>query len=111
MTEPKKFKKGKHSYTRWGSHFKEVRVEKSTDRPEGSDGVPFDVTLETEAAVQLGVYSNMSVLHLSPEEAILDFCFVPHRQKKGWVRSRVILSHAHLKKLKKLISKSELENA
>ena len=104
MTEPKRFKKGKHSYTRWGTHFKEVRVENLSAGPGDKNEIPMDVTLEADAGTQLGVYSNMSVMHYSPEEAVLDFCYVPPGSKKGWVKARVILSHQHLKKLKKLIS-------
>jgi len=104
MTEPKRFKKGKHSYTRWGAHFKEVRVESLSAGTPAPGDIPVDVALEADAATQLGVYSNMSVMHLSPEEAVVDFCYVPPNSKKGWVKARVIVSHKHLRKIKKLIS-------
>src|SRR4051812_21215671 len=99
MTEPKKFKKGKHSYTRWGN-FREVRVESAAKKDPASEQ---QVPVEMDSQVESGIYSNLTVVHQSPDEVVLDFCFQSPERKNPKVRSRVILSPGHAARLAKAL--------
>lgn len=105
MTEPRKFQKGKHSYTRWGPNFKEVRVERKTES--AKPGKPAEpASLEIDSATETGVYANMAALHVSDEEVICDFAFLAPRSNRGRVRSRVVVSHHHLHQLAEVMKKT-----
>ncbi|MCB4756869.1 MAG: DUF3467 domain-containing protein [Elusimicrobia bacterium] len=106
MTEPKRFKRGRRTYTKWGPNFKEVRVQGSTP-PEGSLPPPStSVTIDLDPVTELGVYSNMSALFLSGEEVILDFVFLPPGQSRGRIRSRVVLPFPHVHRLADVLKKT-----
>lgn len=109
MTEPKRFNKGKHSYTRWGPNFKQVQVHgKKNKKPHPQpEEVSLSVDLDDKDA--LGVYSNMTLVHRSSEEVVLDFVFLPPGSKKGKVQSRVVIPIKSVGKLSKLLKKSEEE--
>ncbi len=105
MTEPKQFKRGKRTYTRWGPSFKEVRVEgpsKEAVPLATATSVSFDVDPQTE----IGVYSNVTTVHRSDEEVILDFAFLSPGQARGRVRSRVVIPLSHVQRLSTLLSKT-----
>ncbi len=104
MTEPKKFKKGKHTYTHWGPNFKEVRLEKPSKNVEPQESP--SIAIDIDAVTALSVYSNFSIVHRSSEEVILDFLFLPHGRTRARVRSRVILSYRHVKKLAQLLNQT-----
>ncbi len=102
MTEPKKFKRGRRTYTRMGQ-FKEVRIDpKNQPKPEAVAPAPA-VPIDMDPALETGVYSNQTTVYRSADEVVLDFGFVPSAPPRGRVRSRVIVSHAHAKKLAKLL--------
>jgi len=106
MTEFKKFSKGRHTYTKFGPNFKEVRVEGKPKEgellPEALPGVSIDI----DPVTAQGVYSNVSVLHQAPEELVLDFVFLPPGQRKGRVRSRVVLPYKNAAELAALLKKA-----
>jgi hypothetical protein len=103
MTEPKKFKRGKHSYTRWGHNFKEVRIEGKKKEEIPAHPEPGNITLHVESTMEPGVYSNVSAAHQTTDEVMLDFGFIPPGQMKGWIRSRVIVPHKHVHELAKML--------
>jgi hypothetical protein len=108
MVEPKRFNRGKHSYTKWGSHFKEVRVPGKKKEKE-SEAHPVQISIDLDFQTALGVYSNLTMVHRSKEEVILDFVFLAPGQKKGKVRSRVIVPLKSVGQLTKLLQNAAEE--
>ncbi|OVE75258.1 hypothetical protein BVX98_07905 [bacterium F11] len=104
MTEPKKFKKGKHSYVRYGPNFKEVRVEKENKTTSPPAPSPVSVSVDFDAQTAMGVYANMTMIHQSDSEVILDFVFIPPGQSRGRTRARVILPPKQAKKLASILT-------
>lgn len=102
MTEPKRFKKGKHTYTRWGHNFKEVRVDAPTSGPP-----PLSIDVDSQTAA--GVYANLTLAHRSSDEIVLDFLFRPPGQTKARIRSRVVLSHLEAERVAKLLGRTVQE--
>jgi len=101
MTEPKRFQKGSRIYTKWGKT-KEVKVMSSTPQ-EQQKNEPRNINIEIDQNVALGVYSNIASITHSKDEFIIDFAFLhPNRtdqNPKATVRSRIIMSPSHAKKL------------
>lgn len=64
----------------------------------------FKLEIRTEDTVANGIYSNFIVANQSETEFTLDFIFVPPQSKVANVRSRIILSPAHTKRLAMLLS-------
>lgn len=105
MTDFKKFSKGRHTYTKFGPNFKEVRVEGGqTGETPPQPQTPVSIDVDDETAQ--GVYSNTVVLHQSPEELVLDFTFLPPGQTRGRVRSRVVLPYKNAAELAKMLKKA-----
>ena len=63
-----------------------------------------NVEIKISEEVAQGMYVNMVVATHSPSEFVLDFIFVPPGQLKANVRSRVILSPEHAKRLLKVLN-------
>jgi hypothetical protein len=57
------------------------------------------LSLEWDAATSNGVYANLALVNHTETEFILDFLFVHPEQPKATVRSRVISSPKHTKRL------------
>ena len=55
--------------------------------------------LHIDDAVAPGVYSNLAVVHHNETEFVLDFLYVLPQVPKALVRSRIITSPKHLKRL------------
>ena len=53
-----------------------------------------------------GVYSNVSMSNFNAEEIVLDFLYIQPNIAKGSLRSRVILSPKHIKRLQALINRT-----
>jgi len=103
MSEPKKFSRGKHSYTKWGHNFKEVRVQGG--KKDGADQpAPESIIMDVDAAVEPGVFSNIAGIHRSDEEVIIDFAFLPPGKKRGRVAARVVLPLPHVHALAKALA-------
>lgn len=89
---PRKYKKGKHIYTDWGGGVKEVK--KVSDNQQKRQ---LKVKLDEETA--MGSYANMASVAHSREEFILDFIFIPPGSQQAKVKSRIVMSPAHAKRL------------
>ncbi|MEA3507263.1 MAG: DUF3467 domain-containing protein [Elusimicrobiota bacterium] len=90
---PKKFKKGKHTYVDWGSGGKEVK--KMTEKPQSKQKI--EIKMDEETA--MGKYSNICSISHTPEEFVLDFIFIPPNSPRAKVISRVLMSPGHAKRL------------
>ena len=93
--EPKKFVSGKHQYTKWGNHT-EVRT---MSDPKNPAPMPVQFQVEMDDATSQGVYANLAAMSHTETEFILDFLFLPPTQPKAKLRSRVISSPVHTKRL------------
>ncbi|HBU69677.1 MAG TPA: DUF3467 domain-containing protein [Elusimicrobia bacterium] len=58
-----------------------------------------DIQIEIDEATAQGVYSNLAMIGHSENEVVLDFIFLQPQAPKAKVRSRVITSPAHAKRL------------
>ena len=103
MTEPKKFHRGKRTYTKWGANFKEVRVEGGKKEESPQAPPPSTLTVDLDPLTETGVYSNLSAIHRTSDEVILDFVFLPPRQTRGRIRSRVVVPFQHVHKLAEML--------
>lgn len=110
MTEPKRFKRGKHTYTNWGHNFKEVRIEGKPKEKPAAPPQQTSLSIDIDSTTDMGVYSNLTMVHKSPTEVILDFIFLQPGRNRGRLRSRVILSPKQAKKLSALLEKSVQED-
>jgi hypothetical protein len=57
------------------------------------------IQIEVDEQTAQGVYSNLAMISHSETEFILDFIFVQPQMGKAKVRSRIITSPSHLKRL------------
>ena len=57
------------------------------------------INIEIDDVTAQGIYSNMAFIAHSQPEFLIDFLFIQPTQGKGRVRSRVILSPPHAKRL------------
>lgn len=94
MSEPKKFKKGKHIYTKWGPNIKEVKT-----MSEEKIQKPGQIQIEVDDATAQGVYSNLAFIAHNETEFTLDFIYVQPQQPKARLRARIISSPIHTKKI------------
>lgn len=62
------------------------------------------IQIKVDEATANGVYSNMVILHSNDSEFTLDFCFVQPHQPFASVRSRVVTSPRHVKRLLRILS-------
>ena len=70
-----------------------------------------EISIQTDAQSALGVYSNLMMISHRKEEFILDFLFVqPQRSPQGQsvasLRSRVITSPEHMKRIVKAMQEN-----
>jgi hypothetical protein len=95
MSEPSKYKKGKHIYTKW-SHgkIKEVRT-----MSEENSQKQVQIQIEIDDTTAQGVYSNLATISHSETEFTLDFIYVQPQQPKAKLRARIISSPVQTKKL------------
>ncbi len=93
MVEPGKYRRGKHTYIRWGKRGKEVKV--MSEQP-AQQKVQMQIQLDDETAQ--GVYSNLAFISHSETEFTLDFIYVQPQKPVAKVRSRIISSPAHTKR-------------
>lgn len=64
--------------------------------PESSGG---QIQIELDDATSQGAYSNLALITHSETELVLDFIFVQPQAAKAKVRSRIITSPLHAKKI------------
>ncbi|MFA6093443.1 MAG: DUF3467 domain-containing protein [Elusimicrobiota bacterium] len=93
--DPKKFVKGKHVYTKWGKTT-EVRTmpEQKTEQPQN-----VQIQVEADDATAQGIYANLAGIAHTETEFVLDFLFLQPNTPKAKLRSRIISSPAHTKRL------------
>ena len=60
---------------------------------------PGQIQIEIDEAVAQGTYANLALISHSETEMILDFIFLQPQVPKAKVRSRIITSPSHAKKL------------
>jgi hypothetical protein len=94
MPEPRRFKKGKHIYTKWGKAIKEVKTMPETDEQKKT----VQMQVELDDATAQGVYANVAFITSNETEFVMDFIFAQPQQAKAKVRARVISSPVHTKK-------------
>ncbi|MDR0486434.1 MAG: DUF3467 domain-containing protein [Elusimicrobiota bacterium] len=58
-----------------------------------------EVKIEIDEQTSNGIYSNLALISHSESEFILDFIFFQPQQGKAKVRSRIITSPSHLKRM------------
>lgn len=57
------------------------------------------IKIQMDEAAATGVYSNLVMVHQTDAEMVLDFLFLQPGQPKATLRSRVITSPRHVKRL------------
>ena len=57
------------------------------------------VKIQMDDALAVGVYSNLVMVHQTDSEMVLDFLFLQPGQPKANLRSRVVTSPRHVKRL------------
>ena len=62
------------------------------------------LNIELPGDVARGVYSNLAIISHSPSEFILDFVQILPGTPKGEVRSRIIMTPQHAKRLQKALT-------
>jgi hypothetical protein len=94
--EPKKYTKGKHQYTKWGK-FTEVRTMSEPKNEPQNPGVQLQV--DADGATAQGIYVNLAGVMHTETEFVLDFLFLQPNQPKAKLRSRILSSPIHTKRL------------
>jgi len=57
------------------------------------------VKIQADETLSAGVYSNLALVHQTDSEMVLDFLFLHPQQPKATLRSRVVTSPRHIKRL------------
>lgn len=68
-------------------------AEPTQNQPQGQ------IQIEVDEAVAQGAYANLALISHSETEVILDFIFLQPQVPKAKVRSRIITSPSHAKKI------------
>jgi len=64
------------------------------------------VQISIDEQTAQGIYANMAVVQHSPSEFVLDFIFINPGQPVAKVRSRIIISPDHAKRLHKVLGEN-----
>ena len=67
------------------------------------DKKPEGINIELTEEVAGGIYSNLAIINHSPSEFVIDFIQMMPGVKKAKVRSRVVLTPQHAKRLMKAL--------
>lgn len=68
-----------------------------SDRPDTDETQRLQIQIDEDVAQ--GIYTNLATVTHSPTEFVLDFIYVQPQQPKAKVRSRVITSPQHVKRI------------
>jgi hypothetical protein len=68
------------------------------NKPAGPEGMP-QIQIDIDDTTSQGVYSNLVLLNHNDNEFVLDFAYVQPGAPRARVRSRIILSARHSKRL------------
>ncbi|MFA6004767.1 MAG: DUF3467 domain-containing protein [Elusimicrobiota bacterium] len=93
--EPKKFSSGKHQYTKWGKTTEVRTMSEPKNQPEPAVQLQVDM----DEAMAQGVYANLAGVMHTETEFVIDFLFLQPNQPKAKLRSRVVSSPVHTKRL------------
>lgn len=94
--KPSKFSNKNREYIKWGKNTKEVRI---FPKASHSGPAPASLQVEMDAETAQGVYSNLASVSHTETEFALDFLFLMPGQARARVRSRVISTPLHTKRL------------
>jgi|SRR5690554_1552726 len=74
---------------------------------------PGQINIELDENVAQGIYSNLAIINHSPSEFVIDFVTIMPGIPKSKVKSRIILTPQHAKRLMKALSENvkRFENA
>jgi hypothetical protein len=67
---------------------------------------PGQINIELDEKVAEGIYSNLAIINHSPSEFVLDFVTIMPGVPKSKVKSRIILTPQHAKRLFKAIGEN-----
>jgi hypothetical protein len=67
---------------------------------------PGQINIELDEKVAEGIYSNLAIINHSPSEFVLDFVTIMPGVPKSKVKSRIILTPQHAKRLLKAIGEN-----
>jgi len=70
------------------------------------DAKQMTLQIQIDDQTAQGIYSNLAIVQHSPSEFILDFVFINPGQPVAKVRSRIILSPDHAKRLHKALGEN-----
>jgi hypothetical protein len=70
------------------------------------DKKPEGINIELTEEVAGGIYSNLAIINHSPSEFVIDFIQMMPGVKKAKVRSRVVLTPQHAKRLMKALNEN-----
>ncbi len=73
------------------------------EEPKNKKGLKFEIQADEETA--MGKYSNFVIINASETDFALDFVYAPPQSRKAKLRSRVILSPVHVKRMMMLLQK------
>ncbi len=62
------------------------------------------LNIELDEKIAEGVYSNLAIINHSPTEFVVDFINIMPGQPKGKVKSRLILTPQHAKRLRNALA-------
>src|SRR5690606_22657061 len=67
---------------------------------------PAQINIELDEATAEGIYSNLAIINHSPSEFVLDFVCIMPGTPKAKVKSRIILTPQHAKRLLKAMGEN-----
>jgi hypothetical protein len=67
---------------------------------------PGQINIELDEKVAEGIYSNLAIINHSPSEFVLDFVTIMPGVPKSKVKSRIILTPQHAKRLLKAMGEN-----
>lgn len=73
------------------------------DKPQQQPG---QINIELDEATAEGIYSNLAIINHSPSEFVLDFVCIMPGTPKAKVKSRIVLTPQHAKRLLKAMGEN-----
>lgn len=67
---------------------------------------PGQVNIELDEATAQGIYSNLAIINHSPSEFVVDFVCIMPGTPKAKVKSRIVLTPQHAKRLLKAMGEN-----
>lgn len=67
---------------------------------------PGQINIELDEAIAEGIYSNLAIINHSPSEFVMDFVCIMPGTPKAKVKSRIVLTPQHAKRLLKAMAEN-----